>query len=284
MDRLRRAPPALAAQGSHQASPRGACARSRPSAHYRSRGLDGGPGGPEGAVAGLRRGPGFASTGRAGAASRLAAEIPRSLPGRRSRAAAVADRSGRRLRSLCARLVLEDVPAVQSDGATKVSPQTSWLRWSPGNSLGLRSRRMCRRLSAIFLIRSWNALALLDVYTGPTERAPHYLVHTGCVRLSWKPTNVEERLSCLPRPAWRQGRAAYEWLVSAEDCPYGAFLQAHDQYLHARQRLIDQAEIEASAPLPWLPSLHGDRRPGGCRLAAFALVPYHVRNLCAEHG
>ncbi|CAE7406987.1 unnamed protein product, partial [Symbiodinium pilosum] len=99
-----------------------------------------------------------------------------------------------------------------------------------------------------------DALALLDVYTGPTERAPQgYLVHTGCVRFSWKPTTVEERLSCLPRPAWCQGRTAYEWLVSAEDCPYGAFLQAHDQYLHARQRLMDQAEIEASAPMPWLP-------------------------------
>ena len=49
-----------------------------------------------------------------------------------------------------------------------------------------------------------DALALLDVYTGPTECAPQgYLVHTGCVRFSWKPTSVEERLSCLPRPAWR---------------------------------------------------------------------------------
>ncbi|CAE7229696.1 unnamed protein product [Symbiodinium pilosum] len=58
-----------------------------------------------------------------------------------------------------------------------------------------------------------DALALLDVYTGPTECAPQgYL-----------------------------------------DCFYRDFLQAHDQYLHDHQRLIDQAEIEASAPMPWLP-------------------------------
>ncbi|CAE7607678.1 Pif1 [Symbiodinium sp. CCMP2592] len=99
-----------------------------------------------------------------------------------------------------------------------------------------------------------DALAILDVYTGPLERAPQgYLVHTGCVRFSWKPTSVEERLSGLPRPEWRLGRAAYEWLIAAEDCTYLDFLQAHDAFLRQRQRLLDQAELETSAPIPWLP-------------------------------
>ncbi|CAE7463496.1 unnamed protein product, partial [Symbiodinium microadriaticum] len=98
------------------------------------------------------------------------------------------------------------------------------------------------------------ALTILDVYTGPAERAPHgYWVHTSCVRFSWKPISVEERLSTLPRAAWRRGRAAYEWLVTAEACPYRDFLKCHDEFLQHRQRLLDHGDLDAATPVPWLP-------------------------------
>ncbi|CAE7787117.1 unnamed protein product [Symbiodinium sp. CCMP2592] len=98
------------------------------------------------------------------------------------------------------------------------------------------------------------ALAILDVYTGPAERAPQgYWVHTSCVRFSWRPMSVEERLSTLPRAAWRRGRAAYAWLIAAEDCPYRDFLRCHDEFFRHRQRLLDQGELEATTPVPWLP-------------------------------
>ena len=99
-----------------------------------------------------------------------------------------------------------------------------------------------------------SALALLDVYTGPAERAPQgYWVHTSCVRFSWKPTSVEERLSALPRAAWRSGRAAYTWLIAAETCPYREFLRSHTEFLRHRQRLLDHGDLDAAAPVTWLP-------------------------------
>ncbi|OLQ05723.1 hypothetical protein AK812_SmicGene11056 [Symbiodinium microadriaticum] len=124
------------------------------------------------------------------------------------------------------------------------------------------SWRMCRLCSSPLFQHAdtvppgsvLSALALLDVYTGPAERAPQgYWVHTSCVRFSWKPTSVEERLSALPRAAWRSGRAAYTWLIAAETCPYREFLRSHTEFLRHRQRLLDHGDVDAAAPVPWLP-------------------------------
>ena len=78
-------------------------------------------------------------------------------------------------------------------------------------------------------------------------------MHTSCVRFSWKSTSVEERLSALPRTAWRSGRAAYTWLIAAETCPYREFPRSHTEFLRQRQRLLDHGDLDAAAPVPWLP-------------------------------
>ena len=108
-----------------------------------------------------------------------------------------------------------------------------------------------RKLPATVL----NALAVFDVHTGPWEQEYNaYRAHTAPIRFSWKPLSVEERLAELETEQdWEKGKAAFEWLRSADDSSYKHFLKGHRAFLRQRETLAAGGDVDPGEPVKWLP-------------------------------
>ena len=108
-----------------------------------------------------------------------------------------------------------------------------------------------RKLPATVL----GALAIFDVHTGPWEQEYNaYRAHTAPIRFSWKSLSVEERLAELgTEQEWEKGKAAFEWLRSADDSSYKHFLKGHCAFLKQRGALMAGGDVDPGEPVKWLP-------------------------------
>ena len=108
-----------------------------------------------------------------------------------------------------------------------------------------------RKLPATVL----GALAIFDVHTGPWEQEYNaYRAHTAPIRFSWKSLSVEERLAELgTEQEWEKGKAAFEWLRSADDSSYKHFLKGHCAFLKQRAALVAGGDVDPGEPVKWLP-------------------------------
>ena len=108
-----------------------------------------------------------------------------------------------------------------------------------------------RKLPATVL----GALAIFDVHTGPWEQEYNaYRAHTAPIRFSWKSLSVEERLAELgTEQEWEKGKAAFEWLRSADNSSYKHFLKGHCAFLKQREALVAGGDVDPGEPVKWLP-------------------------------
>ena len=115
-----------------------------------------------------------------------------------------------------------------------------------------------------------SALCPLEIDVGPIVRAQNkggyatgYRQHSTMMRFRWKANSVRQAIKRLPRPARRQARTAFEYLLSQEeDCAYSIFVAEHTAYLEEnpdaderqrRRRLqfLERVGLEC-ALWPWL--------------------------------